>query len=185
MHKNNNYYWYKEKPSSTRQIIGRLIAPFIALIVIFAIGIRPAFSESNSTVGLDYNFNESPIITDLPNIEPKIVEKDGKSVSTENNSAIISDGQVSVKVNDTNEADISQSGSNISITIENSSSSETESLSGTSVQPNIVINGEEVSIPDNGRVRQTLRDEHGTTRLRTDINSGGSSTIRIDASSNF
>lgn len=54
-----------------------------------------------------------------------------------------------------------------------SSGTETENTAG------IVLNGEQIELPDNGRVRQTIRDENGTTRIRADIDSDSSSNISI------
>jgi hypothetical protein len=43
----------------------------------------------------------------------------------------------------------------------------------------IQVNDSTISIPENGRIRETIKDENSTTRIRADIDIDGSSSIDI------
>ncbi len=184
MYKNHIYYWIKQKLNSKVWISRRSIVPLVAVSALVIFGFQPVFSESNNIASQESSTSESPGLIDSPSTEENYLNQIADSSSTEKNSASILDGEVSVQVNNSTRADVSQSDSNISINIKNTSTPDSESPSETTTPPNIVINGEEIAIPDSGRVRQTLRDENSTTRLRTDIDSDGSSSISINSSTN-
>lgn len=188
MQNNDNYYWYKERPSHARRSAYRLSLPVTALLVIVFFGFQPVFSESNNTTNLGSSNSSNTESEAKPNFSgntENYIAKDKLDNSSEQqNSASITDNEVSIQVDDSSRASISQSESNISISVKNSSVSQQETSAENPSLPNLVINGEEVSVPNNGRVNKVLRDDSSTTRLRTNIDSDGSSSIRIDSSSN-
>ncbi len=55
--------------------------------------------------------------------------------------------------------------------------------SGEAVQPSLTVNGQPVDLPENGRVKQDLEDEHSSTRIRGRIDAGSGANITISTDS--
>jgi hypothetical protein len=186
VNKSNNYYWYRDDTSQVRLIVGRLLVPFAVLIVIILYGFQPVLSESNNEIVTD-STDSSSIESELENdssVSSKgYLSKDTEDSSIRENSVSISENEVSIQTNDSSRATLGRTETNISISISNTTPQPDTTVDNT-VQPTLVINGEEVNVPKNGRVSQIIKDDTSTTRLRTDIDGDGSSSIRIDSSSN-
>jgi hypothetical protein len=151
--------------------------------VIILTGFQVANSQSKYTTDDDLN-NTSELVTELESNSSSNKEyihiKDGSS----SNSASISEDNVSIDVDKDSKANIKESNSSISVKVENKSSSSQESSQSPPQQPSIVINGQEVVLPDSGRLNQTRIDGDTKTRLRADIDGSGNSSIKISTGSN-
>lgn len=76
--------------------------------------------------------------------------------------------------------------SSTSITVEGETKSEASISSNGAAAPDLTVNGQQIEVPDNGRLDKTIRDEDSTTRLRIRSNSDSQSNnsnfnIQIDS----
>ncbi len=176
-----NLNFAKILPSFTDKGKGKLtLAVFIASGIVALLSIQAASSEPNSTTSNPATSStEITAATDTDKAIP--FEKQSTGNNFDDSSRIkISDSNASVSVDSDSQAQVKQSGSSVSIRIEsNSSSSNSESPGTESEKPLLTINGQEVAIPKNGRVNETIKDENTKTRLRADIDGDGSSSINI------
>jgi hypothetical protein len=137
-----------------------------------------SFETLSNTVSENSEFGESESI----NINDSENTSDANS---EVNSESINEEPIDSNTDTSPRNSTDESSSNVSIEIyndpqSNNSSSNKEANENTSV----IVNGESIEIPQSGRHRETIKTEDTTTRIRTNIEGDGSSSINIRTESN-